>query len=66
MTYGPYKLGGTRAADRCGRDRLLEATQDGMLDPQQVVEMCVRWMTSQDIYEMCTANEINLARITGD
>ena len=24
---------------RCGRDRLLEATQDGYLDPQTVVEM---------------------------
>ncbi len=51
---------------RCGRDRLLEATQDGYLDPQQVVEMCARWMTSQDIYDMCDANEVNLARMTGD
>ena len=66
MSYGPYKLSGTGRSVRCGRDRLLEATQDGMLDPQTVVEMCVRWMTSEDIYEMCNANEINLARITGD
>jgi len=51
---------------RCGRDRLLEATQYGYLDPQTVVEMCARWMTSQDIYDMCTANEVNLARATGD
>ena len=51
---------------RCGRDRLLEATQDGMLDPQTVVEMVARWMTSDEIYEMCDQNEINLARSCGD
>ena len=51
---------------RCGRDRLLEATQTGMLDLQDVSEMVARWMTSDEIYEMCDANEINLARICGD
>ena len=51
---------------RCGRDRLLEATQEGMLDPQMIVEMMARWMTSDEIYEMCDHNEINLARITCD
>ena len=51
---------------RCGRDRLLEATQDGYLDPQQVVEMVARWMTSEEIYDMCDQNEVNLARVTGD
>ena len=52
--------------DRCGRDRILEATQDGLLDPQMVVEMMARWMTSDEIYDMCDANEINLARMVGD
>ena len=51
---------------RCGRDRLLEATQDGYLDAQQVVEMVARWMTSEEIYDMCDQNEVNLARATGD
>ena len=51
---------------RCGRDRLLEATQDGLLDPQVVVEMCARWMTSDEFYDMCDHNEVNLARITCD
>ena len=55
-----------RSPDRCGRDRILEATQDGLLDPQMVVEMMARWLTSDEIYEMCDANEINLARIVGD
>ncbi len=51
---------------RCGRDRLLEATQDGYLDPQTVGEMLARWLTSDEIYEMCDHNELNLARICSD
>ena len=51
---------------RCGRDRLLEATQTGMLDPQDVIEMVARWLTSDEIYEMCDHNEINLARICSE
>ena len=51
---------------RCGRDRLLEATQEGLLDPQTVVNMCARWLTSDEVYEMCDHNEINLARLIGD
>ena len=37
-----------------------------MLDPQVVVEMVARWMTSDEIVEMCDHNEINLARICCD
>ena len=51
---------------RSGRDRLVEATEDGYLDPQMVVMMVAKWMTSDEIYEMCDANEINLARICCD
>jgi hypothetical protein len=51
---------------RCARDRLLEATQDGYLDPQTVVEMVARWMTSEEIVDMCDQNEVNLARMCGD
>jgi len=51
---------------RWGRDRLLEATQTGMLDPQDVIEMVARWLTSDEIYAMCDHNEINLARICSD
>ena len=51
---------------RWGRDRLLEETEDGYLDPQTVLQMVARWMTSDEIYEMCDHNEINLARLTGD
>ena len=31
--------------------------------PRLVVEMMARWMTSDEIYDMCDHNEINLARI---
>ena len=48
------------------RDRLVEATEDGLLDPQMVVMMCAKWMTSDEIYDMCDANELNLARMCGD
>ena len=51
---------------RCGRDRLLEATEEGLLDPQSVLQMVARWMTSDEIYDMCDHNEINLARIFCD
>ena len=51
---------------RCARDRLLEATEDGLLAPQEVIQMVARWMTSDEIVEMCDHNEINLARIVGD
>ena len=51
---------------RDARDRLVEATEDGYLDPQMVVMMGAKWMTSDEIYDMCDANEINLARIVGE
>ena len=53
-------------SNRDARDRIVEATQDGLLDPQMVVEMMARWMTSDEIYDMCDVNEINLARMVGD
>ena len=62
---GRYRFGdGT--PNRDGRDRLIEATQDGYLDAQMVVEMCAKWMTSDEIYDMCDMHEINLARILGE
>ena len=52
--------------NRDARDRLVEATEDGLLAPQMVVMMCAKWMTSDEIYDMCDANELNLARMCGD
>jgi hypothetical protein len=53
-------------SNRDARDRLVEATEDGYLDPQMVVMMVAKWMTSDEIIDMCDANDINLARILGD
>ena len=53
-------------SNRDARDRLVEATEDGLLDPQMVVMMVAKWMTSDEIYDMCDANELNLARMCGD
>ena len=68
MTFYNFQYKGVEMSGgrRCGRDRLLEATQDGYLDPQTVVEMVARWLTSDEIYEMCDHNELNLARACGD
>ena len=52
--------------NRDARDRLVEATEDGLLDPQMVVMMVAKWMTSDEIYDMCDMHEINLARILGE
>jgi hypothetical protein len=62
----PYNSNYRSSPDRCGRDRLLEATEWEYLDAKEVVKMCAKWMTSDEIYDMCDANEINLARILGD
>ena len=53
-------------SNRDARDRLVEATEDGMLDPQTVVMMVAKWMTNDDIIDMMDANEVNLARLCGD
>ena len=46
--------------------RLLMATEDGILDPQEIVRLVARWMTNDEIIEMMDANEINLARLCGE
>ena len=50
---------------RDARERLCEAIQDGHLDPDMFVVMVAKWMTNDDIVEMCDANEINLKSLTG-
>ena len=51
--------------DRDARERLCEAVQEGLLDPDMFVIMVAKWMTNDDIIEMCDANEINLKSLTG-
>ena len=51
--------------ERDARERLCEAVQEGLLDPDYFVTMVAKWMTNDDIIEMCDANEINLKILTG-
>ena len=52
--------------ERDARDRLCEVVQEGLLDPDIFVVMGAKWMTNDEIIEMCDANEINLARLCGE
>tara|TARA_B100001079_G_scaffold263826_1_gene267473 strand:+ start:652 stop:825 length:174 start_codon:yes stop_codon:yes gene_type:complete len=53
----------TYEVKRDARERLCEAVQNGLLDPDYFVVMVAKWMTNDEIVEMCDANEINLARM---
>ena len=39
-------------------NKLLELIDNYALDPRQVVLMCLKWMSEDDVKEMCEANEI--------
>ena len=41
-------------------NKLLELIDNYALDPRQVVLMCLKWMSEDDVREMCKANEIDL------
>ena len=45
---------------RNSRDRLLELIDEGLVDPNYVIMALVKWSTSDDIEDMCHANEIYL------
>ena len=51
---------------RDARERLCEAVQEGLLDPDMFVVMVAKWMTNDDIIEMMDANEINLRQLVGN
>lgn len=38
--------------------RVLEAMDEGLLDPKQVAEMCLSAMSEDDVEYMCKANEL--------
>lgn len=45
---------------RKATNKLIEMIDDGLLSAGSVVTMCLKWMSEDDIEEMCKANEINL------
>lgn len=39
-------------------NKLLEMIEVGLLDPKDVVMMCVKFMSEDDVDEMCRINEV--------
>ena len=39
-------------------NRLLEMIEDHVISPMDAVQMCLNWMSEDDVKEMCKANEI--------
>lgn len=47
-------MAGTRKAT----NKLLELVDDGMISARDVVTMCLKWMSEDDVEAMCKANEV--------
>ena len=45
---------------RKNTNKLLELIEDGMISAKDVVIMCLKWMSEDDVEEMCKANEIDI------
>jgi hypothetical protein len=45
---------------RTTTNRVLEMIDEGLLDPKQVVLMGLKWMSEEEVKEMCKANELDL------
>ena len=52
-------------ATREATNKILEMIDECVLDPKDIVMMCLKWMSEDDVKEMCKANEIDL-EITED
>lgn len=43
---------------RKATNKILEMIDEGLLSPTSVVEMCLKWMSEDDVEAMCKANEV--------
>jgi hypothetical protein len=43
--------------DRQYTNKMLEAVEEGLLDRDQVILACLKWMTDRDVHLMAKANE---------
>ena len=43
---------------RKASNKLLEMVEEGLIDPVEVVRMCVKWMSEDDVAAMMKANEL--------
>lgn len=39
-------------------NKLIELVEDDMISAKDVVVMCLKWMSEDDVTEMCKANEV--------
>ena len=51
---------------RKATNKLLEMVDNGLLSTTSVVTMCLKWMSEDDVKEMCKANEIDLEETEED
>ena len=42
-------------------NKFIGLVEDHLLDPMDAIVMCAKWMSEDDIKEMCKANEVDLA-----
>jgi hypothetical protein len=45
---------------RKATNKFIGLVEDRLLDPMDAIVMCVKWMSEDDVKEMCEANEIDL------
>ena len=45
---------------RSTTNKVLEMVDEGLLNPRDVLLMALKWMSEDDVKEMCKANESNL------
>ena len=45
---------------RSATNKVLEMIDEGLINPRDLVVMCLKWMSEDDVEEMCKANEIYL------
>ena len=45
---------------RKATNKILEMIDEHVLDPKDVVMMCLKWMSEDEVKEMCEANELDL------
>ena len=43
---------------RKATNKLLEMVKEQLIDPEEVVLMCLKWMSEDDVAEMCEANDV--------
>ena len=45
---------------RQATDKVLEAVEEGMIDKDMVIMACLKYMSEDDVADMCHANEFGL------